>query len=118
MIPWDVVALPYGHALQHTGISIVDPFGGPIVLGFQLEALIEHRIGLHRSYHDEHALLQAHKLRFSNYQFTFASAVTCGQDISVEIKGSQLAVIPGCSHAVHLEKPGLFNAMLEDFLLG
>ena len=33
------------------------------------------------------------------------------------IKGAQLAVIPGCSHAVHLEKPGLFNAMLEDFLL-
>ena len=34
-----------------------------------------------------------------------------------KIKGSRLAVIPGCSHAVHLEKPGLFNAMLEDFLL-
>ena len=67
-----------------------NPFGGPIVLGFQLESLIEHRIGLHRSSQDEHALLEAHKLRFSNYQFTFASAVTCGQDISVDIKGSQL----------------------------
>ena len=33
------------------------------------------------------------------------------------IPGARLAVIPGCSHAVHLEKPGLFNAMLEDFLL-
>ena len=32
------------------------------------------------------------------------------------IPGAQLAVIPGCSHAVHLEKPHLFNAMLEDFL--
>ena len=32
------------------------------------------------------------------------------------IKGAQLAVIPGCSHAVHLEKPHLFNAMLKDFL--
>jgi len=33
-----------------------------------------------------------------------------------EIAGANLAVIPGCSHAVHLEKPHLFNAMLQDFL--
>lgn len=33
------------------------------------------------------------------------------------IPGAQLAVIPGCSHAVHLEKPALFNAVLEDFLV-
>lgn len=33
-----------------------------------------------------------------------------------EIAGAQLAVIPGCSHAVHLEKPDLFNAVLMDFL--
>jgi len=32
------------------------------------------------------------------------------------IDGAQLAVLPGCSHAVHLEKPGLFNALLMDFL--
>ncbi len=32
------------------------------------------------------------------------------------IAGAQLAVIPGCAHAVHLEKPALFNAMLADFL--
>ena len=33
------------------------------------------------------------------------------------IKGAQLAVIPGCSHAVHLEKPHLFNETLRDFLV-
>ena len=33
-----------------------------------------------------------------------------------DIKTSSLAVIPGCSHAVHLEKPALFNSMLHDFL--
>lgn len=33
-----------------------------------------------------------------------------------EITNANLAVIPGCSHAVHLEKPGLFNTMLQDFL--
>ena len=32
------------------------------------------------------------------------------------ISQSSLAVIPGCAHAVHLEKPTLFNAFLDDFL--
>ncbi len=32
------------------------------------------------------------------------------------IPGARLAVIPGCAHAVHLEKPKLFNAVLADFL--
>jgi len=32
------------------------------------------------------------------------------------IKDAELAVVPGCSHAVHLEKPELFNAILLDFL--
>jgi len=32
------------------------------------------------------------------------------------IEGARLGVIPGCAHAVHLEKPQLFNAMLADFL--
>ncbi len=32
------------------------------------------------------------------------------------IPDSSLSVIPGCSHAVHLEKPHLFNAILLDFL--
>jgi pimeloyl-ACP methyl ester carboxylesterase len=27
-----------------------------------------------------------------------------------------LAVIPGTAHAVHLEKPALFHAVLDDFL--
>lgn len=29
---------------------------------------------------------------------------------------ARLAVVPGCAHAVHLEKPALFNALLSDFL--
>ncbi len=38
------------------------------------------------------------------------------QQLWREIADAQLGVIPGCSHAVHLEKPHLFNAMLLDFL--
>ena len=32
------------------------------------------------------------------------------------IPDAKLAVVPGCAHAVHLEKPHLFNALLMDFL--
>ncbi len=32
------------------------------------------------------------------------------------IPNANLAVVPGCAHAVHLEKPDLFNALLMDFL--
>ena len=35
----------------------------------------------------------------------------------ITIKGAQLAVVPNCSHAVHAEKPYLFNPILLDFLL-
>ena len=38
------------------------------------------------------------------------------QQLWQQIAGARLAVIPGCSHAVHLEKPHLFNALLADFL--
>jgi len=33
-----------------------------------------------------------------------------------EIPGAGLSVVAGCSHAVHLEKPEIFNAVLNDFL--
>jgi len=34
-----------------------------------------------------------------------------------KIPDASLSVVPGCSHAVHLEKPELFNAILLDFLM-
>jgi pimeloyl-ACP methyl ester carboxylesterase len=32
------------------------------------------------------------------------------------IPGASLAVLPGCSHALHLERPALFHALVLDFL--
>lgn len=32
------------------------------------------------------------------------------------IHGAELAVVPGCAHAVHLEKPKFFNSLMLDFL--
>lgn len=66
-----------------------NPFGGPIVLGFQLESLIEHRIRLYRQARNELRLVKRENLRFSNYQFSFANAVRPGQRVEVGIKDSQ-----------------------------
>ncbi len=38
------------------------------------------------------------------------------QKLWQEIPNASLSVVAGCSHAVHLEKPDLFNAILDDFL--
>jgi pimeloyl-ACP methyl ester carboxylesterase len=38
------------------------------------------------------------------------------QSLWQQIPGANLAVVPGCAHAVHLEKPKLFNELLADFL--
>lgn len=67
-----------------------NPFGAPIVLGFQLESLIEYQLKLYRAANNEQKLIDQHKLRYSNYQFTFAGAVTCKQKISVEIRNSRM----------------------------
>jgi hypothetical protein len=67
-----------------------NPFKGPIVLGFQLESLIEHKVLLYRQSHNENALISDKNLCFSNYQFSFVNAVKPGQAVSVDIKESQL----------------------------
>lgn len=67
-----------------------NPFKGPIVLGFQLESLIEHKTLLYRQLHNENALISDKNLHFSNYQFSFVNAVKPGQSVSVDIKESQL----------------------------
>lgn len=66
-----------------------NPFNGTIALGFQLESLIEHKVRLYRQELNEDLLIRNHKLRFSNYQFSFVNAVKPGQQISVDIKKSQ-----------------------------
>jgi hypothetical protein len=63
-----------------------NPFGRPIVLGFQLEALIEYLVSLFREQSGEHALIDHHHLCFSNFQFTFADVVRPGEPFHIEIK--------------------------------
>lgn len=67
-----------------------NPFGGPILLGFQLEMLIEGAMRTHRLLHNEESLIRRENLLFSNYQFSFTNAVAPNQQLEVIVKKSQL----------------------------
>ena len=69
---------------------VANPFPGPIVLGFQLECLIENQMRVYRARQGENALIEQEDLGFSNYEFRFVNAVVPGQDVEVLIKESQL----------------------------
>lgn len=40
------------------------------------------------------------------------------QELSATIPDAQLAIVPGCAHAAHLEKPDIFAGLIYDFLNG
>ena len=63
-----------------------NPFGEPIVLGFQVETLVEYLVTLFREQTGEQALISHQRLHFSNYQFTFADVVRPDEPFHVEIK--------------------------------
>lgn len=63
-------------------------FGMPIVLGFQIEALIEYLVTLFRERAGEQALIDRHHLHFSNFQFNFADVVRPGEPFHIEIKNT------------------------------
>lgn len=67
-----------------------NPFQGPIALGFQLLGLVAEETRQHRIIENENSLIIDHQLHFSNYQVNFAQAVKPNDEISVEIKKSQL----------------------------
>lgn len=75
---------------KHRWQNVVgNPFPGPILLGFQLECLLEDQLRQFRQQHGEHQLIEQHALRYSNYDFKFVSAVSCEQQVRVSIKPSQ-----------------------------
>jgi len=77
------------HDLYGWSRIINNPFQGPIVLGFQIESLIEHKIQLHRQFHDENDWILQNNLRFSNYQLSFANAIKAQQKVIIDIKRTQ-----------------------------
>jgi hypothetical protein len=80
---------------KHKWLQIThNPFKGPIVLGFQLNALIEYQMRLYRKAHHEDKIIEENKLRYSNYQITFVNAVRPGRPIELNIRKTLIKTIP------------------------
>lgn len=68
-----------------------NPFGGPIVLGFQLECFIEDHVRQHRKTTDELKIIHQNKLRFSNYSLNFAGVAKPKDKLNVSIRKSRFS---------------------------
>ncbi|MDD5273296.1 MAG: hypothetical protein PHU14_11305 [Methylovulum sp.] len=80
---------------KHKWLEIThNPFKGPIVLGFQLNTLIEYQMRLYREAHHEDEIIAAKQLRFRNYQTIFVNALRPRQEMSLEIKKTLISTIP------------------------
>lgn len=80
---------------KHKWLQIThNPFKGPIVLGFQLNTLIEYQMRLYRKAHHEDLIIADNQLRFSNYQMTFVNALRPRQELSLNIKKTLITTIP------------------------
>lgn len=71
-----------------------NPFKGPIVLGYQLNTLIEYQMRLYRKAHRENKIIYENNLRFSNYQITFVNALKPATPFQLEIKKTLIKTIP------------------------
>jgi hypothetical protein len=80
---------------KHKWLQIThNPFKGPIVLGYQLNTLIEHQMRLYREAHHEDKVIAENGLRFSNYQITFVNAVRPRVPLYLDIKKTLINTIP------------------------
>ncbi len=85
---------------KHKWLQIThNPFKGPIVLGYQLNTLIEYQMRLYRKAHHENKVIAENDLRFSNYQITFVNAVRPRTPIYLEIKKTLINTIPNLTLA-------------------
>lgn len=83
---------------KHKWLQVThNPFKGPIVLGFQLNTLIEYQMKLYREAQHEDDIIAENQLRFSNYQITFVNALRPRQEISLGIKKTLITTIPDLS---------------------
>jgi hypothetical protein len=80
---------------KHKWLQVThNPFKGPIVLGYQLNTLIEYQIRLYREAHHENLVIAENNLRFSNYQITFVNAVRPRVPVYLDIKKTLIKTIP------------------------
>jgi len=80
---------------KHKWLQIThNPFKGPIVLGYQLNTLIEYQMRLYREAHHENKIISENNLRFSNYQTTFVNALKPATPFQLDIKKTLIKTIP------------------------
>ncbi|MBM4207238.1 MAG: hypothetical protein FJ190_04180 [Gammaproteobacteria bacterium] len=80
---------------KHKWLQIThNPFKGPIVLGFQLNTLIEYQMRLYREAHHENKVIKENNLWYSNYQITFVNAVRPRVPVYLEIKKTLINTMP------------------------
>lgn len=80
---------------KHKWLQIThNPFKGPIVLGYQLNTLIEYQMKLYRTAHHENQIISENNLRFSNYQITFVNALKPSTPFQLDIKKTLIKTIP------------------------
>jgi hypothetical protein len=80
---------------KHKWLQIThNPFKGPIVLGYQLNTLLEYQMRLYREAHHEDKVIAENNLRFSNYQITFVNAVRPRIPVYLDIKKTLINTIP------------------------
>lgn len=85
---------------KHKWLQVThNPFKGPIVLGFQLNTLIEYQMRLYREAQHEDRIIAENNLRYSNYQITFVNAVRPQSNIYLDIKKTLITTIPELSLA-------------------
>jgi hypothetical protein len=63
-----------------------NPFGAPIVLGFQLESLVDFLVTRHRDKAGEARLVAERGLHFSNHEFVFAGVLRAGEGFRVDLR--------------------------------
>lgn len=83
-----------------------NPFGGPIALGFQLEALVDFLIERQRDSESDGSGLDAQALPFGNYEFRFAHELQSGESFRAEVRRTIRARRPGgnASNRVALQR--------------
>jgi hypothetical protein len=80
---------------KHKWLQVThNPFKGPIVLGFQMNTLIEYQMRLYREANHENQIIEENDLRFSNYQITFVNALRPRQEFQLDIRKTLIKTIP------------------------
>ena len=101
---------------KHKWLQIThNPFKGPIVLGFQLNTLIEYQMRLYREAHHEDKVIAENGLRFSNYQITFVNAIRPRVPITLEIKKTLINTNPNLTLANRIALKSDGKTMLLGF---